>query len=180
MSGCPDRRSFAFRTFSWIIVSYFVNFHHARLVSDKRFVLGLLRRQWVLDHKFADVVGPCGVSPSHMYLSAVACIVIPSLQPSDPGRGVSSRNIGPFSLAIRLSADRDSAPVGFVSALRAAPLLPFTFVLSLIASFFAPRRAAIVPVIEVGENAWTLTTVHDTSPQPPPLTAPTIASPRYT
>jgi hypothetical protein len=42
------------------------------------------------------------------------------------------------------------------------------------------RRAAIVPVIEVGENAWTLTTVHDTSPQPPPLTAPTIASPRYT
>jgi hypothetical protein len=110
------------------------------LVSDKRCVLGLLRRQWVLDHKFADVVGPCGVSPSHMYLSAVACIVIPSLQPSDPGRGVSSRNIGPFSLAIRLSADRDSAPFGFVSALRAAPLLPFTFVLSLIASFFALRR----------------------------------------
>lgn len=173
-----DRHSLGFRTFSWIIVSYFVNFHHTRLVSGKRCLLGWLRRQWVLKHKFADVVGPCGVSASHMSLSAVACIVTPSLQPSDPGRGRFQPQHWAFSLAISLSADRDSAPFGFVSALRAVPLLPFTLVLCLITSF--SRCAAIALVIEIGENAWTLTTVHNTSPQPPPLTAPTITFPRYT
>jgi hypothetical protein len=86
-----------------------------------------------------------------MSLSVAACVVTPSLQASDPGRDVSSRNFGRISLA---TASPLTATQRHLASCLPAPLLPVAF-RSVPQSFLSRGRVAFV-VIQVGENAWTL------------------------